>query len=156
MSSLDSGINSVSAVIASDFVERLSPRHQRTDEKHRLRRAKILVVTIGVFAIAGSLLVSKVPGNFLEMTHKVSNLLTVPLFGLFFLALFIRWATPFGAIAATGCGIAVSALIAFWDLFTGREGIGFQWIGIGALVVQLPLGCLLSLIRLQKKNGASH
>jgi len=85
-----------------------------------------------------------VPGNFLEVTQKTTNLLVTPIFALFFLALFVRFATPLGAIAGCVCGITTAVLIGYWDVITGLPRLSFQWIGISALVVNLTVACLVS------------
>ena len=40
-------------------------------------------------------------GNLLEIAYKVVNLLTAPLFGLFFMAMFVRWASTAGRGTST-------------------------------------------------------
>jgi SSS family solute:Na+ symporter len=146
MSSLSSGFNAVSAVVISDFWDRFG-KSGKAPEHLRVRKAKFLVFVIGVITIVTSAFVGQVSGNWLEMTQKISNLMTVPLFCLMFMALFVPWATSWATIVAACYGIGVSVLIAFWDLITGQSGLGFQWIGIVTLLVQLPVGILLSLLR---------
>ena len=53
-------------------------------------------------AIALSILNALIEGNLVERCFKLVNLLTAPLFVLFFLALFVPWANAVGCLAGTG------------------------------------------------------
>ncbi len=142
MSSIDSGVNSITAVVQTDFLDRVGKR-PRTEKGH-LRFAKVLAFGIGMVIVTASSLMQHVPGNFLEVTQKTTNLLVTPIFALFFLALFVSFATPLGAV--TGCvfGITTAVLVGYWDVITGLERLSFQWIGISALAVNLAVACLVS------------
>lgn len=144
MSSLDSGINSVTAVIQVDLIDRF--RLHRDTKKHSLWGARLLSLGIGAVIILMNGFVEKVPGNIVAVTNKVSNLFVTPLFSLFFLAFFIRFTTPFGAILGVVYGVAAAVLIAFWDLITGAAPISFQWIAPVSLVINIVAGILLSLL----------
>ena len=63
-----------------------------------MRLSRQLALGIGVAVIFGSVMVGSVRGNIFEVAGKTVNLLGCPLFGLFFLAIFIKFSTPFGAI----------------------------------------------------------
>ena len=143
MSSIDSGVNAVAAVILSDLTF-WGRDKQRQGESDGVSHAKYLVYMIGVFVIGCGLLVGYVPGNFLEASQKITNLLVAPLFGLFFMALYIRWATPFGTLVGVIYGISTAVLVAYWDVLTGHDGLGFQWIGLYSLFVQIIVSCLVS------------
>jgi len=49
-------------------------------------------------------------------------------------------------------GLAVAAIIAFWDLLTGQPGITFLWIGPASLVVSIGASLIFSLIPLKGKG----
>lgn len=142
MSSVDSGVNSITAVVTTDFVDRFS-RRQLTPHGHVLL-AKVLAFSIGAIVVAASSAMEHVPGNFLEMSKRTSTLLMAPLFSLFFMALFVPFATQFGTIVGAICGLFASVLIAFWEPITGLQAISFMWIGISSLVVSLGVGVGLS------------
>ena len=102
MSSLSSGVNSSCSVITTDFVDRF--RKNRNDkELNHVALARWISVVIGVIVVLLTMVVGMLEGNLLEFAFKIVNLLTVPLFGLFFMAMFVRWATTFGTL----CGAAV-------------------------------------------------
>ena len=149
MSSIDSGVNSITAVVMTDFVDRF--RLEPLNEKQHMRLARYLAFAIGGFVVATSSLMEHVPGNITSVTQKTSNLLTTPIFGLFFFALFVPFATPVGVFAGAFAGTATAALIAFsgpifgMDPVTGLDPVSFQWISPTAVVVNIIVGCVVSL-----------
>lgn len=139
MSSLSSGVNSSCAVITVDFIARFRP----DDETDHVRLAKVISWVVGAVVVLLSCLVSFVEGNLLEVTFKVSNLLTVPLFILFFVAIFVPWGTAFGAWA----GCIVSSIIAVGiAFFENIFGLSFLWIMPGALAGGIVAGLIGSLL----------
>ncbi|MEX2112565.1 MAG: sodium/solute symporter, partial [Pirellulales bacterium] len=96
MSSLSSGLNSSCAVISVDFLERFGRRDVANSDS--VRRTRYVAWCVGVVVVLLSTAVGAVTGNLLEIAYKVTNLLVAPLFGLFFMALFVRWATSFGTM----------------------------------------------------------
>jgi SSS family solute:Na+ symporter len=88
-----------------------------------------------------------VPGNITAVTTKTVNLLTVPIFLLFFFALFVPFANAKGVWIGVSCSIVVAVLIAFsGPIFgmneQGLDPVSFQWISPTALVVGIVVGCL--------------
>jgi SSS family solute:Na+ symporter len=151
MSSIDSGVNSITAVVQKDFIERF--RGASPSPAGQVRLAKYLAFGIGLLVISASSLMQFVPGNFLEVTQKTTNILVTPIFVLFVLALFVPFATTFGAIAGAATGISTALLIGYWDVFTGRPGLSFQWIGISALAANLGVACAASAIGPKGSSG---
>ena len=171
MSSIDSGVNSITAVTLTDFLGRFG-KAPKTD-KGKVRFAQVLAFSIGLVVVFGSSLMKYIPGNITEMTGKTVNLLTTPIFGLFFFALFVKFAKPAGAWAGAICGTITAALIAFsgpivtllstWGVdpatfgveirpLTDEPGarwmaddpISFQWISPIAIVVNIAVGTAVS------------
>ena len=153
MSSLSSGINSSITVISKDFIDTFAPNALRTDHD-RIVTARVLAGIVGLLAIGGSQLASVIPGNLIEVAGKTINLLLCPLFGLFFLALFVPFATTFGAALGAIYSVTAAALIAYWDLITGRPPVSFQWIPIAALITTLVCSCAFSLLPTRGKSPA--
>jgi SSS family solute:Na+ symporter len=145
MSSLSSGMSSVTSVITVDFLDRFN--RQKVSQRQNLRRTKIISLIVGVVTVLLSFIyVSRVAGNLLEVANKVVNLLTAPLFILFLMALFVPFATGAGAIAGSAVGALVAATVAYWPQFTGRPGLGFTWIMPASLVSGVIVALLASLI----------
>jgi SSS family solute:Na+ symporter len=157
MSSLSSGVNSSCSVITVDFVDRFR-RSERGATDH-VRMAKMVSVLVGVAVVLLTSFVSLVPGNLLVLAYKVVNLLVAPLAGLFFLALFVRWATPFGTFAGAIVGLLLVVSINYWELIwqplTGRPGISFLWAMPLGLVAEVGVGMLFSLLPVGKKRGVA-
>ncbi len=152
MSSIDSGVNSITAVVQTDFIDRVG-KHKLTLRNH-LWVSRALSFTIGVIVVAASTVMDKVPGNFLEVTQKTTNLLVTPMFVLFFLALFVPFATRIGAIAGCICGIATAVTVGYWDVITGLRPLSFQWISFSALTVNLIVSCSVSGLTYKRKKVA--
>ena len=146
MSSLSSGVNSSSSVITIDFLNRFSATE--TSDKDHLKQAKRVSVFVGVAVILLSLGVGLVGGNLLEQVYKVANLLVAPLFVLFFVALFVRWGTAFGAIVAGFCSLTVAIGIAY-----GEWGnLSVIWIMPSALLTGIVVGLVASLIPIGRRS----
>ena len=146
MSSLSSGINSSCSVITVDFIDRFRNRLGKQGETDHVRLAKYISVLVGAAVVVLSSYIGMVTGNLLEIAYKVVNLLTVPLAGLFFMALFVRWATSLGTIVGAVCGLAVVAAINYWETLTGEKGISFLFAMPLGLIVQMAVGMTVSLI----------
>lgn len=151
MSSLDSGINSIVTVVTRDFAERFGKSNNRG--KRSLLCAKLLVVAIGILVVLCSSQMDNVKGNIVELTNKTNGLFVGPLFGLFIMAMFVRWSTSLGAIVGLIYGFATACIFAYWDLLTGApESLSFQWIIPAALVIHIPIAMLVSLIPIKNQK----
>jgi len=173
MSSIDSGVNSITAVVLTDYLTRFG-KGPKT-EQGNVRFARVLAFSLGAIVVLGSSLMKYIPGNITAVTNKTVNLLTTPIFGLFFFALFVRFAKPLGVWIGAICSTITAALIAFsgpivallarlgvdpatfgvelivnTDPATGRQWttaedpISFQWIGPAALLVNIAVGTAVS------------
>ncbi len=157
MSSMDSGINSITAVVNTDFVERLGSG--KRNERQQVVLARWLALIIGVIVVLLSAPITLIEGNITAVTQKTVNLLTVPIFCLFLFALFFKRASPAGVWIGWFCGTAVALLIAFSgpifgfvETVNGKvDPISFQWISVLSLVVNVVAGMVFSLLLPGKK-----
>ena len=149
MSSIDSGVNSITAVVMTDFLGRFGLKPK--SEKGHVRSAQLLALAVGAIVVVGSSFIGQVPGNFMAMTQRTTNLLVTPLFALFFFAMFVRFAKPAGVAIGAIYGIVTAILIAFSGSFyeiLGAEAaiettaLSFQWISPLALCANLIAGTL--------------
>ena len=143
LSSLSSGVNSACAVLEKDFVSR---RSEEETSEAAVARLKWLTWLVAGVAIALSLLNTLIEGNLVERCYKIVNLLTAPLFVLFFLALFVRWANATGAWLGLISSTATAILVAYAGDMGIDLGIGFVWMVPCALWVGLVVGTLGSAI----------
>ncbi len=155
MSSLDSGVNSITAVISTDFIERT--RTEKMSEKQQLVTARLIAVIVGVVVVFGSALTEFIQGNIMEITASAVNLLTTPIFGLFVYALYLKRPNPAIVGIATMVGVATALFLAFGDEL-GWHKISFQWIGPFALAANLVVGLGLHLFFRRKlpADSTSH
>jgi len=150
MSSLDSGLNSVVTVMMVDW---LRPSEQSAQSESRpLRFARLLTLGIGVLVLALACVIGLVPGNLLEVVVKTVGLFIGPMAGLFVVALFIPFANEVGAIVGAVAGLIAAAVFAYWDVLTGGPTLSFQWVVPVALIVQLGVSCLVSVMTGRQKN----
>ena len=93
-----------------------------------------------------------VSGNIYEVTTKTSSLFVAPLFSLFFMAMFIPFATSIGTVFGSIYGIYGGTVFAFWDTITGKPGLSFLWILPVSLVFCLVFSILFSLLPTKGKR----
>jgi SSS family transporter len=156
MNSLSSGMNAASAVIGTDLIGRFRRTQPTADQELRLLRWISLIV--GCVVVVLSVGVSYVQGNLLELSYKVVNLLTAPLFSLFFLAIFIRRATSLGAMTGAFAGTVTTIIINYWRELTTilnhlfdlnlhtTPVISFLWGTPLALAIAVLVGMLVSFL----------
>ncbi len=159
MSSLDSGVNSISAVVVTDFLPQL--RSKPLSPTLQLRVARALAFAIGLVVVLASPLMEEVPGNFLAVAKRTTNVLIGPLFGVFVMALFMPFVTLAGALAGMFCGTMTSLWIAFGTKITDTALISFLWIAPASLTVTLLAGAVVSavhwrLVTLPRRRTESH
>ena len=144
MSSLSSGVNSVCAVLDRDFLSRQSGK--ASPEASAVTRLKLLTWLVALMAVALSMLNLLIQGNLLERCFKVINLLSAPLFVLFFLALFVRWANGTGAWLGLLSSIATAIAIAYAQDLGLPVGISFVWMTPCSLLVGVIVGMVGSAV----------
>lgn len=106
MSSIDSGVNSITAVVSTDFLGRFGHHPTRTTNM-------LLAFAIGAAVVVISSSMGAVPGNISAITGRTTNLLVTPIFALFFFALFVPFARPLGVVAGCATGVTTALLVAF-------------------------------------------
>lgn len=141
--SFGSGVNSTAAVIVSDLIGRRRPAGSGTaapadgDDRTGILASRVATIAVGGVVLLLSLVMDRVPGNIIEMTNRSNGLFVAPLFNLFFMAIFIRRASPLGTVLGSVYGFAAAFLIAFWQALTGEPSPGFQWILPGSFAVSI-------------------
>ena len=107
MSSMDSGINSLSTVIVNDFVRPL--RKRARSEHDDVNLARILTLVLGVFAVGAACLASTL-GQVLKASSTYLALFAGPILAIFLLGIFTRRANFRGWFIGT----IVSITVTFW------------------------------------------
>ena len=166
MSSVDSGVNSITAVFMTDFLDRFNFRPE--SERWHVFISKVLAFVIGGVVVFGSSFVGMVPGNITAVTNKTVNLLPPIIFSLFFFALFVPFSRPIGVWCGFICSFTVAVLAAFSgpivtylalnhgvdpttfgveihpETRMAPDPISFQWVGTIGLIVNLSVGTTVS------------
>ena len=147
MSSIDSGVNSITAVVSTDLLDRFG-RKPKTERSHLLM-ARCLAFGIGLTVVVGSAFVGQISGNITEVTNKTVNLMVPMIFCLFFFALFVPFSNPLGVWIGWAFGFTTAVLLGFsgeifgWqDPATKLAPVSFQWMGPSALIVNMLTGTI--------------
>ena len=138
MSSLSSGLNSSSAVITEEIIRGKKNRNEFSD----LKLIKKTSVIIGIIVALSSFFIPYITGNLFDVIQKVVNLVVAPLFVLFFMALFIPFATDRATFFAGITSLIIAILIAFFEIF----GISSLWIMTLSLLGGVIVGIVISYI----------
>ncbi len=138
MDSLSSGLNSAASVIVADWIPRFW--QGQISDLAEVRQAKVASWFIGLVVILLSLSTIYVPGNLMEVSCKIANLLVAPLAVLFFMAMFVPWATTPGTWAAAVASVSAASCISFQI----ANNLSFLWIMPVSLVAGLIVGGLVS------------
>ena len=154
LSSLSSGVNSACAVLEKDFLSRRAG--QSSSDTATVSRLKWLTWLVAAIAVVLSMLNLLFVGNLVERCFKLINLLTAPLFVLFFLALFVRWANAFGAWLGLLTSIATAVSIAYSKDLGLPLTISFVWIIPCSLLVGVTVGTVASGLRAKFTKGAPN
>ncbi len=135
MSSVDSGINSLSTTCVVDLYRRWFRTPTQPDasaaeaDQGELRLARWLTVFWGVMATAIALFIFPHAGSIVLMAARITGLFSGPLAGIFLLAIFIRSARDMPCVTAAILGWATASYIAF-----GTEIIFWWWSPVSCIV----------------------
>ena len=107
-------------------------------------RLKRLTWFVAFGAIGLSILNTLIEGNLVERCFKIVNLLTAPLFVLFFLALFVPWANAVGAWLGLAAAIVTAVAIAYAPDLGLNLRVSFVWMMPCSLLAGVTVGTLAS------------
>lgn len=115
MSAMSAGINSISTVVSTDFLDRLAKPER---EKAKVIRAKIIAALTGIIGIGMALLVQqlamqKAGWNLIEIIERVNHIFVAPLGALFFIGILSRRVGTLAGLIGFCLGTLTSVLLAF-------------------------------------------
>ena len=149
MSSIDSGVNSVSAVLTTDMFGRLYPKGREVLNSVAL--ARTLTMVVGAIATLLAMLfaywIREIAGdvNILDLMAKGFNMFLGPLFALFFIGMFIPRAGARTANTSALVGMAVSIAWSYWPELTGSKVVPTFTLAIAVpCVVSILLATILA------------
>jgi len=145
MSSLSSGINSISSVISSDFLNRQS------GEGESLWFDRFSGIAAGLAGVAMACLITLAmqtsDWNLVELTGRVNHIFVGPIGVLFFAGILIRRAGKSAGLAGFLGGTAISLYICFGKEWFGlEESVSFLWVVPASFVGGLLISLLVSLM----------
>ena len=143
MSSIDSGVHSVTTALIVDFRDRLFPKLKPKTEAGEMIVARTMVVLIGTVAIILACYVGQL-GDVFAVAKKSVGAFAAPLLAVFILGLFVPRATSFGVFFGTWIGATLTLFLmyrlsdwfAMWFFPLGF----FSSIVIAMLLSLIPLG----------------
>lgn len=139
MSSIDSGIHSITTALVVDFRDRLFPHLRPKTEAGEMLAARTMVVVIGVLAITLACFVGQL-GDVFAVAKKTVGAFSAPLLAVFVLGLFVRRATPTGVFFGTWIGAAFT----LWFMYRFDEWFS-MWFFVVGFFSCVGLSLLLSL-----------
>ena len=147
MSSLDSGINSLSLVILNDFVKPF--RHKPTSSENDMKLARFLTLVLGVFAIGSACYTVQI-GQIFKASSAFLSLFGGPILSLFLLGMLSRQAHFKGWLLGTLPSIGTSIWLQNWTdvhfihYFPISFGISFTLAYLASLLFRGP-SCMIEL-----------
>ncbi|XP_061171867.1 sodium-coupled monocarboxylate transporter 1-like [Saccostrea echinata] len=107
LSTLSSGLSSLSAMAAEDIVKQIFPS---ISDQRLTFVSKLSVLVSGALSIAVSFMIAGIKGPMSQISSTILGCFTGTLSGMFLFAVFVPWATS----KTTICGGLVSTLVTFW------------------------------------------
>jgi len=140
MSSLDSTLNSLSAVTVRDIFDRYLTGEKTHTAKHKLWISKGVTVFWGVICITFSFFVGNISDSIIVSINKIGSLANGPILAAFLLAILTKRANDFGTVTGIVAGFVVN--LALW-LYV--PGVSWLWWNVIGCVVTFGVGYLASL-----------
>lgn len=136
MSSIDSALNSLSAVTVEDFIR---PRMAaNTPPRHLLLLGRACTLGWGVFAVAWAFHVEDIAPTVLEAVNKVGSMVNGPLLGLISSALLFRKSSQALALASFAAGLSANLIVAMF--LTDVSWLWWNVLGFGVTLTLILCG----------------
>ncbi len=147
MSSVDSGIHSITTALIVDFRDRLGPAWRPKTEAGEMLVARVMVVVIGAIAIVLACFVGQL-GDVFAVAKKTVGAFAAPLLAVFVLGLFVRRATAAGVLLGTFAGAVVTLWFTFAETFSDWFSMWVFVVGfVSSVVFSLLFSCVPGLSR---------
>ncbi|WP_079478095.1 sodium:solute symporter [Halobacillus salinus] len=137
MSSLDSALNSLSAVSVRDFYSKFFKKN--ASEEHYLKASRYATILWGIYATVFAFFASNL-GPVIEAVNKVGSYFYGALLGVFILAIFTRRVNGSGAFAGV-----IAGMISVW-MITAFGNVSWLWNNFVGAVVAVAVGYAVSLL----------
>ncbi len=138
MSSMDSGINSLTTVCVMDFYRRFFHKPTKT-EGHYLRVSRWGTLVWGALGTLGAIGVGKLNlGTILQKGGEIAGPFSGPMVGMFALGVLTRRANTVGSLTGGGLGLVIA--------LAAKPYVAFTWYGTVGVVATMLLGYPMSLL----------
>jgi SSS family solute:Na+ symporter len=111
MSSLDSAMNSLSAVTWEDFARRIFPRLDSLSDRGKLLSSRLITLFWGCFSTAFALRIAGGAETVIELVNKIGSAFYGPVAGVFALGIFTHRAREGHAMAGFAAGFGLNLIL---------------------------------------------
>lgn len=153
MSTISSGVNSMAAVFAVDFVAGAKRLRTRDPEQVRLGFWFTALSGLAITALAWALTQLPAGINFIDLMQMAFNFLLGGMGGLFFIGMFLPRCTSRSAILATLTGLTSGFLLAYWKPLFGSD-VSPYWVIACSCSVTVLSAAALSLLEPLSEKGS--
>lgn len=136
MSSLDSAINSLSAVTWRDFLARVFPRLEDLSDGRKVLFSRAITLFWGVLGVGFALLMAGGSETVLELVNKIGSAFYGPIAGVFLLGILNWRAGERAAVAGLLCGTALN--LALWLFWSGQ--VSWMWWNLTGFLTAVAVG----------------
>lgn len=134
MSSLDSTLNSLSALTIRDVVERFRSAGP-LNEREMIRWGRLITVGWGILCMAFSFFVGNISTSIIESINKIGSLVNGPILATFLLATLTRRTNDPGVIAGIIAGFIANLMT--WLLL---PGVSWLWWNVSGCLITFSVG----------------
>ncbi|HIE98519.1 MAG TPA: hypothetical protein EYG03_04990 [Planctomycetes bacterium] len=125
MSSIDSGIHSVTTAIVVDFRDRLRPKWKPDDPERDVLLIRVLILLVGTLSVTLACFVGPL-GDVFEIGKKTTAAFGGPLLAVFLLALFSKRTTSRAVFSATLLSACATMLL----IYNCEDWFGDNWFAV--------------------------
>ncbi|OGD10877.1 MAG: hypothetical protein A2Y86_05935 [Candidatus Aminicenantes bacterium RBG_13_62_12] len=136
MSSLDSAINSLSAVTWRDFLARIFPRLENMPDRKKVLFSRALTLFWGALGVAFALLMAGGSETVIELVNKIGSAFYGPIAGVFVLGILNKRAGQRAAVAGLFAGLGLN--LALW-LFRSAQ-VSWMWWNLTGFLTTMAVG----------------
>ena len=147
MSSIDSNINSMSAVVMNDFLSRFMPQIKQ-DKKTYLLISRILTAFWGIFCLISGYLISSSSKTVIELVNMIGSAFYGPVLAVFTGGLLIKKVGRSGAILGL-----ISGLVANLYCAVHLQAVSWLWWNVIGFAAAIFVMSILPARDLLEKNG---
>ncbi len=142
MSSLDSAMNSLSAVTWEDFARRIFPRLDSLSDRGKLLSSRLITLFWGCFSTAFALRIAGGAETVIELVNKIGSAFYGPVAGVFALGIFTHRAREGHAMAGFAAGFGLNLIL--WMFFESE--VSWMWWNLSGFALALATGFIGSII----------